>query len=106
MRAIYRMVPFSVTLSDLEGHFSAVVTLCAQLTCDVSDSCVSGVGLHKFYIKLSLCGPSCGGGEPRYVLRTPVCPPVCLSSASPNSRTKRSTGTYCRISKTGHLRLI
>jgi len=62
MRAIYRMVPFSVTLSDLEGHFSAVVTLCAQLTCDVSDSCVSGVGLHKFYIKLSLCGPSCGGG--------------------------------------------
>jgi len=62
MRAIYRMVPFSVTLSDLEGHFSDVVTLCAQLTCDVSDSCVSGVGLHKFYIKLSLCGPSCGGG--------------------------------------------
>jgi len=79
MRAIYRMVPFSVTLSDLEGHFSAVVTLCAQLTCDVSDSCVSGVGLHKFYIKLSLCGPSCGGGSrdtyyARLSVRQFVCP--------------------------------
>jgi len=29
------MVPYSMTFSDLESHFSTVVTLCAQLMCDL-----------------------------------------------------------------------